>query len=209
MRKTSLAVLLLAAMVGPALRADAEVVGVDIAKRADVGASGYEKIVGTIHFAVDPNDPHNRVIVDLDKAAPNASHRVEFAADLYILRPRDPARSNGVALVEVSNRGRKGLLSGLSRAQGGLDPATEADLGDGFLTKQGYTLVWVGWQFDVPRRGGLLGIDAPAAAGVSGIVRADFTPNDRAAETTISSMDGADGATGGGSLNGVRWKGQH
>src|SRR6202140_2671033 len=121
MRKTSLAVLVVSAMVGAALRADAEVVGVDIATRADVGRSGYEKIVGTIHFAVDPNDPHNRVIVDLDKAATNASRRVEFSADLYILRPRDPARSNGVALVEVSNRGRKGLLSGFSRAQGALD----------------------------------------------------------------------------------------
>jgi hypothetical protein len=116
--------LALASMVGPALPADAEVVGVDVSKRADVGTSGYEKIVGTIHFAVDPKDPRNRVIVDLDKAATNASRRVEFSADLYILRPRDLARSNGVALVEVSNRGRKGLLSGFSRAQGALDAQT-------------------------------------------------------------------------------------
>src|ERR1700730_10595051 len=167
MRKTSLLILLvLALMVGAALRADADVVRVDISKRADVGASGYEKIVGTIHFAVDPNDARNRVIVDLDKAATNASHRVEFSADLYILRPRDLARSNGVALVEVSNRGRKGLLTSFSRAQGALDLATDADLGDGFLRKQGYTLVWVGWQFDVPRGAGMMGIDAPAAAGL-------------------------------------------
>jgi hypothetical protein len=128
--------------------------------------------------------------VDLDKAATNASRRVEFSADLYVLRPRDLARSNGVALVEVSNRGRKGLLSGFSRAQGALDLATDADLGDGFLTKQGYTLVWVGWQFDVSRGSGLKGIDAPAAAGVSGIVRADFTPSDHAAEMTIGDLAG-------------------
>jgi hypothetical protein len=190
MRKTSLVLLALASLAGSALRADAEVVRVDVSKRADVGTSGYEKIVGTIHFAVDPNDARNRVIVDLDKAATNASHRVEFSADLYILRPRDLARSNGVALVEVSNRGRKGLLTSFSRAQGALDLATDADLGDGFLTKQGYTLVWVGWQFDVSRGAGLMGIDAPAAAGVSGIVRADFTPNDRAAEMTIGDLSG-------------------
>jgi hypothetical protein len=190
MSKRSLTILVLASMVGAALPANAEVVRVEIAKRADVGTSGYEKIVGTIHFAVDPTDPHNRVIVDLDKAATNASRRVEFSADLYILRPRDLARSNGVALVEVSNRGRKGLLSGFSRAQGGLDLATDADLGDGFLTKQGYTLVWVGWQFDVSRRDGLMGLGAPAAAGVSGIVRADFTPNDRAGETTVGDLSG-------------------
>jgi hypothetical protein len=58
MRKTSLAVLLLAAMAGPALRSDAEVVGLDIEKRAGVGASGCDKIIGTIHFAVDPIEPH-------------------------------------------------------------------------------------------------------------------------------------------------------
>jgi hypothetical protein len=190
MRRVALGVLFLASMVGAALRADAEVVRVEIAKRADVGSSGYERIVGKIHFAVDPNDPRNRVIVDLDKAATNTSRRVEFSADLYILRPRDPARSNGVALVEVVNRGRKLSLSGFSRAQGGLEPATDADLGDGFLTKQGYTLAWVGWQFDVPRRDGLMGLDAPVAAGVSGIVRADFTLNDRAAETTVGDLSG-------------------
>src|SRR5260370_38031818 len=129
MRKTSLVLLALTSLAGAALRADAEVVRVDISKRADVGTSGYEKIVGTIHFAVDPNDPRNRVIVDLDKAATNASRRVEFSADLYLLRPRDLARSNGVALVEVSNRGRKGVLTSLSRAQGALDLATDADRG--------------------------------------------------------------------------------
>src|SRR6202158_337567 len=190
MSKTSLTLLALASLAGAALRTDAEVVRVDISKRADVGTSGYEKIVGTIHFAVDPDDPRNRVIVDLDTAATNASRRVEFSADLYILRPRDLARSNGVALVEVSNRGHKGLLSGFSRAQGTLDLATDADLGDGFLTKQGYTLVWVGWQFDVSRGGVLLGLEAPAAAGVSGIVRADFTPNDHGTEMTIADLSG-------------------
>ena len=133
-----------------AVEATAEVTRVDVAKRADVGASGYEKIIGTIHFAIDPKDPGNQVIVELDKAPRNASGKVEFAADLYILQPRDASRGNGVALVDVVNRGRKMTLNGFSRG-GTLDPATEADLGDGFLTRQGYTLVWVGWQFDVQR----------------------------------------------------------
>ncbi len=155
-----------------------------------VGTSGYEKIVGTIHFAVDPSDPRNRVIVDLDKAPTNAQHRVEFAADLYILRPKDSARANGVALVEVSNRGRKGLLSTFNRAVGGLDPSTDADLGDGFLTRQGYTLVWVGWQFDVSRQGGLVALDPPIATGVSGVVRVELTPNDGNPETTIADLAG-------------------
>jgi hypothetical protein len=35
-----------------------------------------------------------------------------------------------------------------------------------------------------------MGLDAPVAAGVSGIVRADFTPNDRAADTTVGDLSG-------------------
>jgi hypothetical protein len=58
-------ILLLTAFVALAIRVDAEVTRVDITTRSDVGNSGYEKIVGTVHFAVDPKDPRNRVIVDL------------------------------------------------------------------------------------------------------------------------------------------------
>jgi hypothetical protein len=169
--------------------AHAEVTRVDVARRADVGATGYEKIVGTVHFALDPADAANRVIVHLDRAPRNAAGKVAFSADLYILRPRDAARSNGIALIDVLNRGRKLALTYFNR-MGALDPATEADLGDGFLMKQGYTLVWVGWQFDVQRRNDLMGIDAPIATGVTGVVRAEFTPNDRSPETTVADLAG-------------------
>src|SRR6266851_2456699 len=158
--------------------ARAEVVRVDVTKRSDVGTSGYEKIVGTIHFAVWPSDPRDAVIVDLDKAPTNANGQVEFSSDLYVLRPKDPARSNGVALIEVSIRGRKSLLNFFSRAgSGGTDPSADADLGDGFLTNQGYSLVSVGWQFDVDRQGGSLKLDAPVAKGVSCFMRSQFTPD--------------------------------
>ena len=99
--------------------ANAEVTRVDITTRADVGNSGYEKIVGIVHFDVDPKDPRNRVVVDLDKAPTNAAGHVEFSADLYILRPKDAARSNGVALVDVLNRGRQGRAQLQSRAGAG------------------------------------------------------------------------------------------
>jgi hypothetical protein len=168
--------------------AGAEVTKVDIAGRAAVGASGYEKVFGTAHFAIDPKDPRNRVIVGLDKAAVNAQGKVEFSADFYLMRPTDVSRTNGVALVEVSNRGRKGLLSGFNRAPAGLDPSTDADLGDGFLMRQGYTLAWVGWQFDIKNDGRLMSIKAPVASNTSTIVRAEFTPNDRGVEMTIADL---------------------
>ena len=85
-----------------------------------------------------------------------AEVRVEFSADLSILQPKDASRRNGVALVEVSNRGGKELLSGFARASASRDPATNNHLGDGFLTAPGYTLAWVGWQFDVARENAIL-----------------------------------------------------
>jgi hypothetical protein len=189
MRKSLTRLMLLAALVSVAGTVNGEVTRVDIAKRSDVGSSGYEKIVGTIHFAVDPGHPRNKVMVDLDAARKNAAGRVEFSADLYILRPRDQARSNGVALVEVSNRGRMGLVNFFNRGPAESDLSKDADLGDGFLTQQGYTLVWVGWQFDVPRQGGLLKLDAPASS-LSGVVRAEFTTNDRALEFALADLGG-------------------
>jgi len=79
--------------------AHAEVTRIDITRRADVGTSGYEKIIARIHFAVDPKVPRNRVVVDLDKAPTNAAGLVEFSSDLYILRPK-VTPGNGAALVD-------------------------------------------------------------------------------------------------------------
>jgi len=182
-------VLAATALIGASSWAAAEVKRVDVASRSEIGASGYEKIVGTVHFAVDPNDPRNKVIADIDKAPVGANGRVEFSADLYILRPKDSRRANGVAFIDVSNRGRKPILNGFNRGATN-DPKTDADLGDGFLMREGFTLVWVGWQFDVRREGGMLGISVPDAKGVTGIVHADFTPNNRAPQQTVTDLAG-------------------
>src|SRR5688500_18163506 len=64
MRNSLVCLILLTAFVGVAGIVNGEVTRVDIAKRTDVGTSGYERIVGTIHFAVDPGHARNRVIVD-------------------------------------------------------------------------------------------------------------------------------------------------
>ena len=91
-----------------------------------------------------------------------ADGRVHFSADLYVLRPSRTQKGNGALLFEIANRGRKGLLGRFNRGAGGSqDPTAAADFGDGFLMKEGYTLVWVGWQFDVQPP--LVRIEAPAA----------------------------------------------
>ena len=142
--------------------------------------NGYERIVAKVHFLIDPKNPFNQGIRDLDLAPKNAQGMVEFSADLYVLKPRDSATGNGTVLVEVPNRGGKAILTRFDLARPSLDPRAEEDFGDLWLLEEGYTLAWLGWQWDVPRREGLLRASLPVAPGVTGPVRAEFIPNQKA-----------------------------
>lgn len=163
---------------------NAEVTRIHIVERTDVldgkslgPAGAYEKVIAKVRFALDPKLPANLLIHDLPLAEKNAQGKVEFTADLYVLKPRDPAQGNGVLLFEVSNRGGKGLLGRFNYAAASYNPVTPEQFGDLWLLKQGYTLVWLGWQWDLPKTPGLLRLDAPVAKGVNGPVRAEFVPN--------------------------------
>jgi Alpha/beta hydrolase domain len=116
-----------------AASADAEVTRVTIARRADIGMSGYEKIAGTLSFAVGPGTP-----------------RREFSADLYVIKPKAPERSNGSALVELSARGARTLLRQFNLANVNPDPEADFELGDKFLMRFGFTLAWVAVRVDGP-----------------------------------------------------------
>lgn len=182
---SSIAALVACALVAPAL-ARGEVIKVTIASRAVVAAGQpfgsvgpYEKLTGTIEFALDPAHPRNKAIVDLDTAPRGSDGNVRFTADLYVLQPVDTTRGNGTLLFEIANRGRKGILGRFNRAGGSQDPTAPADFGDGFLMKDGYTVVWVGWQFDVESPG--LRVAAPAA-NVTGRVRFSFIPDTKRTE---------------------------
>ena len=179
--------------------ASARVVRVEVASRGDVldakpfGLAGsYEKLIGTVHFAIDPKNEANQIITDITLAPRNAQGEVEFSADLYILKPKQMARGNGAAMLEIGNRGRKGMLGTFCRADGSLDPQTAAHFGDGFLLRQGFTLVWVGWQFDPPATPGLMHVHPPqtgATQPVRGLVRSNFVVTDRTYEHTLADRD--------------------
>lgn len=170
-----------------AATASAEVVRIEIAQRAPIaegkafGAVGaYEKIEGTVFFALDPENPANEAIVDLVHAPRNDRGRVEASADLLVLQPVDRAKGSGTALVEVSNRGRKASLLYFNAAPGGQDLTAANALGDGFLMRRGLTLIWVGWQFDIPETTGRLRLRGPRIPGVEGWVRSDWTLDEAA-----------------------------
>src|SRR5258708_10465060 len=93
----------------------AEVTRVEISSRQDVlngkafGTVGtYEKLAGKVYFAVDPNNPHNKIIADIDKAPRNNQGKVEFSADLFILKPKDTSSGNGVVIFDEVYRGGTG-----------------------------------------------------------------------------------------------------
>ncbi len=179
----------------------AEVVRIEVKSRADVlagrpfGTAGpYEKLSGTIYFAVDPRNPANRIITDLDQAALNAAGRVEFSSDFYLIKPKDAGRGNGTVLYEVSNRGGKGMVGFFNRANGSLDPQTAEHFGDGFLLEQGFTLLWIGWQFDPPMREGLVRVYPPIArnsdgTAIRGLVRSDFVVIETAKQASLADRD--------------------
>ncbi len=149
----------------------------DVLNGQSFGPTGaYELLRGRAHFAVDPQLPGNRRITDLQFAPRNAAGLVEFSADVVMLRPKDPKAGNRTLLMETPNRGAMGMLALYNRAQPSANPTSAAHFGDGYLMREGYTLAWVGWQHDVPKREGLLRVHVPAASGITGMVRGEFTP---------------------------------
>jgi hypothetical protein len=178
----------------------AEVVRIDVQSRADLlegkpfGETGpYEKLAGRIYFEIDPGNPANTIITDIDKAPKNARGRVEFSSDFFLIKPKQIERGNGTVLYEVSNRGGKGMLGFYNRATGSLNPTTEAEMGDGFLMQQGFTLLWLGWQFDPPQRDGLLRVYAPVATDngkpIVGVVRSEVIVSRVVSDASLADRD--------------------
>ena len=94
--------------------ADAEVLRFEVLQTTPAfegrsfGAVGpYVKITARATISVDPTDPHNAMIADIQLAPRNAAGRVVAVADVVVLRPAEALRGNGTLLVEVPNRGRK------------------------------------------------------------------------------------------------------
>jgi len=140
-------------------------------------AGAYESFAGKIHYTVDPQNSVNGIISDIENAPTNASSLVEFSADFYLIKPKNIESGNGAVFFEVANRGGLGMLSRFNRAVGSQDPMSAEHMGDGFLLKEGFTLLWVGWQHDTPLEEGRLRTYPPIATEngqpIEGLVRSD------------------------------------
>jgi hypothetical protein len=157
LRATLCALAWLATAAGAAIT-EVKVTAVEpFAEGAPFGAAGaYERVRGTARGEIDPADPRNRVIVNLDKAPRNARGRVEYEIDFFLLRPVDAALGNRKVLYDVTNRGRKNTNIRLMDARPSAlaasnDPRTADDAGNGLFLRMGYTLAWSGWDPEAPR----------------------------------------------------------
>jgi hypothetical protein len=125
------------------------------------GVGPYEKITGIATGEVDPNDPKNAVIVDLQLAPKLPNGNVQYRHNFYILKPVDLSQGNHKMMYEPPNRGSK-TYGTLNRSTGGNDPGAITDttvLANSFLWPRGYTTVWSGWENNL---GALSGLTATA-----------------------------------------------
>jgi hypothetical protein len=132
------------------------------------GVGQYHRITGVAYAEVDPADPKNALIVDINLAEPQAGPgmpgktpggKVGYLLNFYILKPANLAAVDrtkvgyGKVMYEPPNRGGK-TWTALGRVTGGgNDPATITDttvLANSFLMPRGFTLVWSGWEPLVP-----------------------------------------------------------
>ena len=154
-----------AALVGVGQSADARITQFQITSQTlafggtSFGAVGqYETIIGRASGEVDPTDPLNAVITDVQLAPRNVRGMVEYSMDVVITKPVDLSKGNGTVLHDVPNRGA--IRSPEMNIGGDAN-----NLGDGFLENQGFTLVDNGWEGDINTG---LRITLPVAANPGG-----------------------------------------
>lgn len=142
----------------------------------DVGA--YERIVGQMEVLLDPSASSYKNVVDLEHARRDERGRVRYETDFFLLKPMDMARGNSRLLYDVVNRGDKRALQFFNDAAANNDPASVADAGNGFLMRQGYTILWSGWQADLLPGDGRTTLVVPIALDgrrdITGIVREEI-----------------------------------
>src|SRR5580693_688473 len=145
----------------------------------DVGP--YEHLTGRVSGELDPADPANSGIQDINLAPRNGRGMVEYVTNIELLKPVDVARGNRILFFEVNNRGNKLAPSSFNEgvAGGVADRNALSSPGDGWLMRQGYTMVWFGWEMDV--RPGMSRVGMPAIVAhnhdgspITGIVRSEI-----------------------------------
>ena len=127
----------------------------------------YEKLRGKAYGEVDPTDPHNAVITDIELAPRNANGKVDYSMDIFILKPVDLRRGNHKVFLDMNNRGNM-LVLRLNDVAPTNNPTTAADAASGFIMNLGYSVVANGWDFSARSEDAGLTISLPIAKSPDG-----------------------------------------
>jgi Alpha/beta hydrolase domain len=127
----------------------------------------YLKISGNFEGELDPADPRNAVIADIG-LAPRINGTVRYTSTFYMLSPADLGKGNRKIFYDFGNRGNKRILQWFNDGAESNDPTTAADFSNGFLMRQGYTVVWSGWAGDVAAMPSMMSIELPIARNADG-----------------------------------------
>ena len=156
------------------------------AENAAFGKTGlYERVWGVAKGELDPADPRNKPIVNIDKAPRNSNGKVPYEVEWFMLRPADASRGNHKLLFEVTNRGRKFLMNWVMdapmQAVGAVNnPVTEIDAGNALFFRQGWTMVWSGWDPDAPKSNSGMAMKSPVVPNVERMIRDELVNGTRA-----------------------------
>ena len=152
----------------------------------------YQRLTGRVAGELDPADPANAIIQDINLAPRNARGMVEYTTPIEILKPADMARGNHILFFEVNNRGNKLALGAFDEGAtgGAADRNGLTSPGDGWLLRSGYTMVWFGWEMDVLPGMNRIGMPPVIArnhdgSSVTGIVRSEMITPVEAASLPI------------------------
>lgn len=97
---------------------------------ASFGSAGqYETIAGRVFGELDPNDPHNTIINDINLAPRNTHGKVDYMATFFMVKPIDMSKSSHLMWQDVPNRGGRITLATSSRNDGdiGLSSGWQGD----------------------------------------------------------------------------------
>ena len=81
-------------------------------------AGQYETLAGRVFGELDPNDPLNAIIQDIQLAPRNANGMVEYQATFFIVKPIDMAKASGLLWHDVPNRGGRVTIVDAEKAFG-------------------------------------------------------------------------------------------
>jgi hypothetical protein len=118
------------------------------APAGEAGAPEYEIVRGFFSSELDPDDPRNQLITDLQYAPRNDNGRVDYSATFAIAKPVDMRHASGVLIYDVPNRGMH------------LDTLA--------AHREGHVRVVSGWQSDLQAAPGMYTATAPLARQPSG-----------------------------------------